>query len=468
MQLHAIMLDLMALTTRASDSSIAPTTTSADPKLRFDQLLGQACTSLVSICQEIDTKVTDGDEIGVANEQDELASNDLSMLAVLLAQPNFAWPASQPNVQSHEGTAVRNSNLSATELPAGIARNVTTEHSSQPLVQADTAGPVPEDTAFILQQPMDNTVSVPGEQPAQSHMSQEIRPVEAKPLVELLEQSQVEGPEVYSNLAGLAGLQTDTGVQPKRWGQLERYWVLREVNEPESEVDMQQAIEDPELNALEVVGSEKDKPLRATAESLTDEAALPALPAQAVDTLAQAKESKQTDQFAAYLDVVVDNLTTPDIAEPADVSYTARPGVPLEQQLEQGLAIGLRQLRLSRSPDGITVRMQLYPESLGEVRVELKLEGSMLSAQLRALQPQATEALRLELPLLRENLVNQGFTQVFLGAETAEHFGQSAGRERQRFQQEQARRTQRVGVVKTETTEELEQEQLTGRLDYRL
>ncbi len=465
MQMQATMLDLMALTGRSSDSSTTPKTTWADPKVRFDQLLGQARTSLASICQEAGPKVTEGDETELSGEHDELASKGLSMLAALLAQPSLAWPSAPPNGENPEGVALSNNELPAAELPAAIARNVTIEHISQPSVRTDAVGPLPQDTALPMQQLVGSTESVPWEQAEQSQIIREIRPVEAKSLVELLAQLQAEVPEADSNLAGL---RTATGVQPKRWGQLERFWLLGEVNKPEPEAGMQQAIEEPELNALEAVGAEKDKSLRATAELLTDEAELPALPAPAVDTLAQTEESKQTKQFAAYLDVVVDNLTMSDIAEPADVSYTARPGMPLEQQLEQGLATGLRQLRLLRSPDGITVRMQLYPESLGEVRVELKLEGNMLSAQLRTLQPQATEALRLELPLLRENLVNQGFTQVFLGAETAEHFGQSAGRERQRFQQEQARRTQRVGVVKTETTEELEQEQLTGRLDYRL
>lgn len=465
MQMQAIMLDFMALTAKQSDNSTAPKKTAPDPKLRFDQLLGQARASLLSDRQEVGTEVTDGDEMGLAQEQDELASKDLSMLAALLAQPSLAWPSAQLSWQYHEGVVVSNDDLSATELPAEIARNAALEHTSQPSVRADTAESLPQDTLLLSQIMVDNTDFISGEQAKQPPIGQEIRPADAKSLVELLAQLQAEVPEAFSSLAGV---RTDTALQPRRWGKLERYWLLREGNMSETEAGRQQAIEDSDRSPLKLAGTEKDESLRTTIELLADEEDLLEVPAREVDTLAQAEESKQTKQFAAYLDVVVDNLTMSDIAEPADVSYTARPGMPLEQQLEQGLATGLRQLRLLRSPDGITVRMQLYPESLGEVRVELKLEGNMLSAQLRTLQPQATEALRLELPLLRENLVNQGFTQVFLGAETAEHFGQSAGRERQRFQQEQARRTQRVGVVKTETTEELEQEQLTGRLDYRL
>lgn len=458
MQMQAAMLDLMPTTAKAnSNSGIPKAGEAANSKLRFDQLLGQARSSLTSICQEAgQVAATCGEAELVNGHEEELARKGFGVLAALLTQPSLTMLASQLRAHDDEAVAATGEPVQALEMPDGVI----TEHAFAQ-VQADTAVADP-----FLQHLLINADSISRMKAEPVSTGQQgVMITEAGSLVELLEQLRAEVPEVFSNRSN----QTSTDVRPERWGQLERYWLLGESHKAEPETALQQAAPHVELDSAEtVVAAEKGQSLRTTTEFLTEEADLPLVPRLATEGVVQAEESKQSNQFAACLDVVVDNLIASDIAEPADVSYAARPGTTLEQQLEQGLAVGLRQLRLLRSPDGITVRMQLYPESLGEVRVELKLAGNMLTAQLRALQPQATEALRLELPLLRENLVNQGFTQVFLGAETAEYFGHSAGRERQRFQEEQARRPQRVGIVKTETIEELEQEQLTRGLDYRL
>lgn len=458
MQMQAAMLDLMPTTVKSNSNSGPPKAVAANYSLRFDQLLGQARTTLASICQESGQVAAINGEAELVNGQEEdLARKGFGVLAALLAQSSLTALASQLPRDDAEAVAATGETVQAPELSEGVPRNMITEHNSAQ-VQADTAVADPS-----LQQLLMDVESISRRQAEPVSTSQQgVMIAETGSLAELLEQLRAEVPEVFSNRSG----QTSTDVRPERWGQLERYWLLREPNDAKPE--LQQAVLDPELGSPEIVVAEKGQSLRTATEALTEEATMPIVSKLAADGVVQVEEGKQSNQFAAYLDVVVDNVTVSDIAEPADVSYTARPGTPLEQQLEQGLAVGLRQLRLLRSPDGITVRMQLYPESLGEVRVELKLVGNMLTAQLRALQPQATEALRLELPLLRENLVNQGFTHVFLGAETAEHFGHSAGREQQRFQEEQARRPQRVGIVKTETIEELEQEQLTKGLDYRL
>ncbi len=468
-QMQAAILDLMATTTMSGSNAGAPKVASANSKLRFDQLLGQARTSLASICQEAGlTEAVGGDAVELGSECEEFAKQDFGMLAALLAQPRLTMLTAQPDEQDSETVSAAGDNLPASEIPDGVPIDMLTEDAAAE-VKADTDAPdsflrptvvKAEPTAAVQVEPT-NT----GQQGAKI--------AAAGPLAELLAQLRAEAPEVFTEHTRA---QADSEVRPERWGQLERYWLLREPQEAEAEVEPEAQLQQPAALTLDLdppepaVVAGKNQPSRGATEVSTPKIDLAAVarPAAEHEQVAPQGSGKPFNQFAAYLDLVADSVPASDIAEPAEVSYTARPGAPLEQQLEQGLTVGLRQLRLLRSPEGITVRMQLYPESLGEVRVELKMEGNMLTAQLRALQPQTTGVLRLELPLLRENLVNQGFTQVFLGAETAEYFGQSAGREQQRLQEEQARRPQRVGIVKTETAEELEPEQPTQGLDYRL
>lgn len=465
MQMQATMLELVPTAARPGSSSTASRVTSADPRLRFDQLLGQARTSLASICQEAGVVAPLGCEAAAASVQEEIADKNLGAIAALLAQAmGLGVISSQLQEQSREPVEQASEGLSTIDNGLDeFARAGTTDLSQLVPRAAETTAAVPL-SASSLSEPF--PAAMRGIQDGQPSPPLEESAVSPNSPAELLTHLQAETPEVGS---GLMQAQADQGTKPKQWGQMERYWLLRGAELSESETGLQQVAQGAEFatteSFLEVVEDLSNQTAAALQTEEPDVLTDGILPAEA---LGQAKETEQINQFGVYSDVLTANLTMSDVEAPAAASYTARPGTPLEQQLEQGMAIGLRQLRLLRSPEGITVRMQLYPESLGEVRIELKLEGNMLTAQLRTLQPQATEALRLELPLLRENLVNQGFSQVFLGAETAEQFGQSPGREQQRFQEEHARRLQRVGVIKTEAAEELEVTPATMRLDYRL
>jgi len=261
-----------------------------------------------------------------------------------------------------------------------------------------------------------------------------------------------------------ASVATKAPTQPKGWGQLERFWVFRGKETPVV-VDEIALGDSPSGSPAEQVG--RVPSLRALVAQRSESREIPLLGER--DVIAEADDQKMSEHLIFHLGL--DRVVGQEMEQTGtpEVIYQARPGQPLQQQLEQGLGVGVRQLRIFRSEEGLTVRMHLYPESLGEVRVELKLEGNVLTAQLRTYQPQAAEALRQELPLLRENLINQGFTQVFLGAETAQQFDHWAGQRQQRFQEEHQRRPQRVGIVRSEETEEpMLMSIISSRLDYKL
>ena len=64
--------------------------------------------------------------------------------------------------------------------------------------------------------------------------------------------------------------------------------------------------------------------------------------------------------------------------------------------------------RVSLSQGGMEVRLRLHPESLGEVRVQVRWEGGMLSARLQADSPAARDALQAAAPGLHTALREQG------------------------------------------------------------
>lgn len=68
-------------------------------------------------------------------------------------------------------------------------------------------------------------------------------------------------------------------------------------------------------------------------------------------------------------------------------------------------------MRLSTLPDGAhEVSLQLSPENLGNLRIDLKLSGGRMDAVVRAESPEAREALLRDIPALREALASSGIT----------------------------------------------------------
>ena len=64
--------------------------------------------------------------------------------------------------------------------------------------------------------------------------------------------------------------------------------------------------------------------------------------------------------------------------------------------------------RASLAHGGLHVRLRLHPESLGEVRVEVRWEGGVLSARLEAATPAARESLESGAQGLRTALQEHG------------------------------------------------------------
>jgi flagellar hook-length control protein FliK len=64
--------------------------------------------------------------------------------------------------------------------------------------------------------------------------------------------------------------------------------------------------------------------------------------------------------------------------------------------------------RASLARGGIEVRLHLHPESLGEVRVQVRWESGTLSARLEAATPAARDALESGAPALRATLQDYG------------------------------------------------------------
>jgi hypothetical protein len=96
----------------------------------------------------------------------------------------------------------------------------------------------------------------------------------------------------------------------------------------------------------------------------------------------------------------------------------ANGGDPAEQ-LREAMQTGVRGLSVSRHPEqGLVVRLQLYPKELGEVKVELQLGSHGLVARFEAARPEAVQAIRQNLPELRNALDGQGWSQISLGADS--------------------------------------------------
>lgn len=452
MQIQGVMLDLAP--GKPPKSSNGPATTSDSP-VQFEQLLAKLRGSTKTVVQEGGPGERPKLQALAQEEQDDWANLSLGALTALLAQP-VGLEMVRPELAG-QGEEAGTAEMQGISTAIGYRLHAQSSTGVEMVPAFETLDPEMDSQRLSMEESVTATSGEPEAEGVSSEQS-EASP-ELETLAKLLQELQVDATFSRAEAKGLA--------QPKGWGQLERYWLLRSNEAPAGEGE-------PLTSAQQGEAAEGLKPpvpvgeipsLRAiAAQRLTK-------PERPVDSevLASSDNQKVNSQLAFSLDLVGANGPAIEAAGAPEISFRARPGMPLQQQLEQGLAVGVRQLRVLRSEEGMTVRMQLYPESLGEVRVELKLEGNVLTAQLRTFQPQAAEALRLELPILRESLQNQGFAQVFLGAETAPHFDQSSGQRQQRFQEEHQRRLQRVGIVRAEEPlEEPEVMSLSNRLDYRL
>ncbi|NLY54221.1 MAG: hypothetical protein GX060_06360 [Firmicutes bacterium] len=380
-----------------------------------------------------------------ASEQGILAASLVQQASAVSFQVSDAAMV-QPELDS---TAIE---AQVSARPSGLTDRAASGLPSEPVAVelgprqlAEAGMPLPVTASGLLDRQVVKTGEGAGTTPISTEVAQQAAELQA---------------EITTTLGQTDGQQPGAG-PPVHWGQLERYWLLRNASNAEWEKAQGEMSPQGETAAGDLTAVATEKPVRMQDTFSIDE--------QPHHTPAPDKATVKEDEAIVRVGVVPAGSSSAEapVATPV-VEYVARSDQSLAQQIEQEVALGLRQLRFNRSPDGVTVRMQLYPEELGEVQVELKLAGDVLTAQLKTAEPQAAAALRLELPALRENLLNQGFEQVFLGAETAGQFQQTPGRERQMDDPRQQRRWQRTAIIKTETPPVIETLLTDRRLDYRL
>ncbi len=152
------------------------------------------------------------------------------------------------------------------------------------------------------------------------------------------------------------------------------------------------------------------------------------------------------------------NLVADQLSEPSE-------------QLQAAMDAGIRQIKVSAEQKGeVTVKMQLYPEDLGEVRVNVRISEGAISAKFQAASREAAQVIKESLANLRQALDGQGFSQVSL---TAESFGsnlaQHSDRRSRRSPFRDERNQRQVGVIVAESAEASASRPLSGlsRLDYR-
>ncbi|WP_298829715.1 flagellar hook-length control protein FliK [uncultured Planococcus sp.] len=99
-------------------------------------------------------------------------------------------------------------------------------------------------------------------------------------------------------------------------------------------------------------------------------------------------------------------------------------------------------MRLVDSPEGMKMRVNIFPEHLGHLEILLTSTNGKLAAQIMASTPMAKEALELQLNQLRISLVQQGVAVEkieVLQQEPQSPFGQAGNQAEQRFSQQQQR-----------------------------
>jgi hypothetical protein len=94
------------------------------------------------------------------------------------------------------------------------------------------------------------------------------------------------------------------------------------------------------------------------------------------------------------------SVAAPRMVARLDAAVDALPEANLERVVSAA--------RASLARGGMAVHLRLYPESLGEVRVQVRWEGGTLSARLEAATPAARDALESGAPSLRAALQEHG------------------------------------------------------------
>ena len=98
----------------------------------------------------------------------------------------------------------------------------------------------------------------------------------------------------------------------------------------------------------------------------------------------------------------------PALWEAAPARAAEAPEAMRERLTQTGVDRIVGAVRMSAARGGMEVSLRLHPESLGEVRVQVRWEGGALSARLEAATPAARDALESGAHTLRATLQDQG------------------------------------------------------------
>jgi flagellar hook-length control protein FliK len=141
---------------------------------------------------------------------------------------------------------------------------------------------------------------------------------------------------------------------------------------------------------------------------------------------------------------------------------------PQEMLSPAGMDRILGGARVSVSQGGMEVRLRLHPESLGEVRVQVRWEGGMLSARLQADSPAARDALQAAAPGLHAALREQGIPVEHLSIGL--RMDLEARSQRQQFESQDAQRPDRPSAGTGPAPDPVAEDERApaGRLDVRI
>ena len=134
-------------------------------------------------------------------------------------------------------------------------------------------------------------------------------------------------------------------------------------------------------------------------------------PVEGIDTKETLSDNKNSEGNAFLNqnsnEAMVTNQTTTNVSQAVDVpqaqfsSYVSTDTMQIMEQIVQ-------QMRVSVTPDVSSMEMQLNPENLGKVYVQISSEEGVVNAQFHATNEVVKEALETQIATLRENLNQAG------------------------------------------------------------
>ena len=122
----------------------------------------------------------------------------------------------------------------------------------------------------------------------------------------------------------------------------------------------------------------------------------------------EARLSKETAQVPFTLDNVVPTVSTP--TTPATSPGAGLMKLPSGTTFQQSAVVDqvINHFSGTQKLESGSIRLQLHPQELGELRMEIEVKQDNVKAHITAQNPQAQEALDRHLPRLRETLAQQG------------------------------------------------------------